>query len=234
MRLVPDVTDKIPLIMCPFDSSQESSLSANSHSENYSQSQRKPPNQQEPETTCSQGETKSAEDAKLYVPRIAENTNTSCSVTAMDTIETRVPLPVVNIASTSTEVTNVAVNDCIKLSPVFENSVPAKLFATLSTQTTPSDVYHSTTTKHQEQQTTLVASTRSSPMEVTQSRLPESASPDVKKENMSLKNASVQAGPSNMSELTALKEEVDKLQEELKSAESTIVWLSLMMRIKDI
>ncbi len=234
MRLVPDVSGKIALTMYPFDSSQESSLSANSHS----QSRHKPPNQRNPETTCSQGEIKSSEEAKLYVPRIADNMNTSCSVTTMDTIETRVPLsPVVDVVST-TEATHVHVainNDSTKHSPVFENSVPVKLFATLSTQTTPSIVYHS---KHQEQQTypsTSVSSTQpqSSPLDVAQSR-PESANPVIKKENVSLKNASIQAGPSNISELIALKEEVDKLQEELKSAESTIVWLSLMMRIKDI
>ncbi len=109
--------------------------------------------------------------------------------------------------------------------------VPLSSLVSLSAQTSPSIQY---ATKHQEQQTSPGTLQYVSPLQSTTTDAAQPQSHTSLKSDKEYTNAFTQAGLVYTRELTTLKQEVNRLKEELGSAESTVIWQSLMLKIKDI
>lgn len=218
MRQVPDVTTKNARNMYQFDSSQDSFISSKSHSENHSQCQ-----------PLVSNETNPGKETKLSQVLDLESVEFVCPAAFMELENIQMAVPafsnIVEVVST----TEMTTNDFLSY-PNFQtdfgtkNSAPIPL-ANATTQTTPYMVGHPAT-KHQEQQT-------SSTVQCT-SPLQSRTSQELTHTGKELKSTSTQAECISLKELTALRQEVNRLQKELGSAESTIVWQSLMLKIKDI
>ncbi len=210
---------------CQFDSSQDSFISSKSHSGNNIQSQHQVSNDHSLLTNLDK-------ETKLTEMVCKEFATTVCPSISIESVEVTVPAfnNTVEIVSTVEALNNTTSNDpsLHRDSNISKYSIsPAKNFAPLCTQTTPSIVCQPT--KNQEQQASPTMKCAPSPMDIqSYNTLLESSHTDKK-----CKNVATQVGCIS-EELRALKEEVSRLQKELGSAESTIVWQSLMLKIKDI
>lgn len=245
-RKVPDVNEKLAQkILCPFESSQESSISTKLYLD--LECHREDQTSVVSSLVCSQELSPSSKDqdkaTDVAVCDLAiEDNGIELFVANNVTIEAETEggsSPLVNNPPDAYNVKSLPNNeerfdckldtqDTCKLTNIIPSQSSVKLSVSSSTQTSPLIC----STKTQKEQQTTPPSTKinrsTSPMELAQSTVKATL------DSVTLsKDASTQARIGS-SEISDLSQEVKRLRNELRIAENTIVWQSLMMRIQNI
>ena len=242
MRRVPDMNKEPSQAVCPFDSSQDSSLTANSQSQTHDQLTK-------PYREClSQCETSKQTTSPSYsaldqtIIIVKEKPDDIIEVHTEDIEETPSPFDLSSQKSSYQRTEN----KCVIQLPTSTSS--ASCFITSYTQTN----FTSPSLKDQEVQTSPIVLPSSSlslntaialnappdkcsPAQkfvLTQNGSPAPSGPSMNRKK-SLQDKAIQGRESTMKEVEALKMEVEKLKEEIRVAESTIIWQGLMLRIQN-